>query len=42
MPATLRARAFSEFNVSNRLEGDSFWLDLSVPLSMKMPAGAGG
>ncbi len=37
MPATLRARAFSEFNVSNRLEGDSFWLGLSVPLSLKMP-----
>lgn len=40
MPATLRARAFSEFNVSNRLEGDSFWLGLSVPLSMKMPSGS--
>ncbi len=38
MPATLRARAFTEFNVTNRLEGDSFWLGLSVPLSLKMPA----
>lgn len=37
MPATLRARAFTEFNVTNRLEGDSFWLGLTVPLSMKMP-----
>jgi hypothetical protein len=37
MPATLRARAFTEFNVSNRLEGDSFWLGLTVPLSLKMP-----
>jgi len=42
MPATLRARAFTEFNVSNRLEGDSFWLGLTVPLSLKMPTGAGG
>jgi hypothetical protein len=38
MPATLRARAFTEFNATNRLEGDSFWLGLSVPLSLKMPA----
>ncbi|MBO9709298.1 MAG: transporter [Caulobacter sp.] len=40
MPATLRARAFTEFNVTNRLEGDSFWLGLTVPFSMKMPAAA--
>jgi hypothetical protein len=38
MPATLRARAFTEFNATNRMEGDSFWLGLSVPLSLKMPA----
>lgn len=38
MPATLRARAFSEFNATNRLEGDSFWLGLTVPLSLKMPS----
>jgi hypothetical protein len=37
MPATLRARAFTEFNATNRMEGDSFWLGLSVPLSLKMP-----
>ena len=41
MPATLRARAFTEFNVTNRLEGDSFWLGLTVPLSLKMPKAAG-
>jgi len=40
MPATLRARAFTEFNATNRMEGDSFWLELAVPLSLKMPAGA--
>ncbi|WP_082554673.1 SphA family protein [Caulobacter sp. Root1455] len=38
MPATLRARAFTEFNATNRMEGDSFWLGLTVPLSLKMPA----
>jgi hypothetical protein len=37
MPATLRARAFTEFNATNRMEGDSFWLGLTVPLSLKMP-----
>lgn len=39
-PATLRLRAFTEFDAKNRPEGDSFWIGLSVPLSMKMPAGA--
>ena len=38
MPAILRFRAFTEFNVKNRLEGDSFWLGLTVPLSLQMPA----
>jgi len=38
MPATLRARAFTEFDATNRMEGDSFWLGLTVPLSLKMPA----
>ncbi|MBO9560359.1 MAG: transporter [Caulobacter sp.] len=40
MPATLRAKALTEFNATNRMEGDSFWLELAVPLSMKMPTGA--
>lgn len=37
-PATLRMRAFKEFDATNRLEGASVWLDLSLPLYMKMPA----
>lgn len=41
-PATLRFRAIHEFDAKNRLEGDSFWLGLSVPLHMVLPAGAGG
>jgi hypothetical protein len=39
-PATLRFRAIHEFDAKNRLEGDSFWLGLSVPLAMQLPAGA--
>lgn len=38
MPATLRAKALTEFNATNRMEGDSLWLELTVPLSLKMPA----
>lgn len=41
-PATIRARFFQEFEVTNRLEGQSYWLSLSLPLHMKMPAGGGG
>lgn len=40
MPAPLRARAYTEFNATNRMEGDSLWLGLTVPPSLKMPAGA--
>ena len=40
MPASLRFRAFTEFDAKNRLEGNSVWLGLSLPLSMKMPPGA--
>jgi hypothetical protein len=32
IPATLRARAFTEMDAKNRLEGDSFFLDFSMPL----------
>ena len=39
-PATLRFRAIHEFDAKNRLEGDSFWLGLSMPLAVQMPAGA--
>jgi hypothetical protein len=41
-PATLRLRAFHEFDAENRPEGDSLWLDFSVPLAMHLPPGAGG
>lgn len=41
-PATIRARFFKEFEVTNRLEGESYWLSLSLPLHMKIPAGVGG
>lgn len=36
-PATLRLRAMSEFDAVNRMEGDSVWLDFSIPLVMRMP-----
>jgi hypothetical protein len=31
-----------EFDATNRLEGESYWLELSLPLYMKMPPHAGG
>jgi hypothetical protein len=34
--------AFHEFDAVNRLEGTSVMLSLTVPLSMKLPPGAGG
>jgi hypothetical protein len=40
MPATLRGRVFEEFDAERRLEGTSAMLELSVPLSMKLPPGA--
>ncbi len=36
-PATLRLRALKEFDAENRLEGNSVWLEFSVPLSMNIP-----
>jgi len=42
MPATARVRAFHEFDAVNRLEGTSVMLELAVPLSLKLPPGAGG
>jgi len=39
-PATLRLRLFKEFGAKNRLEGNSAYLSLTVPLSMKMPQSA--
>ena len=41
-PATIRARFFKEFEVTNRLEGESYWLSLSLPLHMNMPTRVGG
>lgn len=39
IPATLRLHGFSEFGARNRLEGDSLFLDFSMPLSVKLPPG---
>ena len=36
-PATLRFRVLTEFDVRNRLQGTSGWIDLSFPLSVKLP-----
>ena len=36
------ALAFHEFDATNRPEGNSLWLDFSVPLVMHLPPGAGG
>ncbi len=40
-PATLRLHAMKEFEAKNRLEGESIFLDFSMPLWVKMPPGAG-
>lgn len=40
-PATFRVRAFKEFDATNRLEGEAFFLSLTLPLHVQMPAGAG-
>ncbi|MGH6964833.1 MAG: SphA family protein, partial [Phenylobacterium sp.] len=42
IPASLRLRAFHEFEATNRLEGDSVFLDFTMPLYVKLPPGAGG
>lgn len=39
-PATLRLRAMTEFDAVNRMEGDSIFIDFTIPLSMKLPGGA--
>lgn len=41
IPASLRLRAFHEFNATNRLKGDSVFLDFTMPLYVKLPPGAG-
>jgi hypothetical protein len=40
IPATLRLRAMHEFDVTNRLQGTSVWLDFTMPLHVKMPTAA--
>jgi hypothetical protein len=37
IPATLRLRLMHEFDVQNRLQGTSAWIDFSMPLSVKLP-----
>lgn len=39
-PVTVRGRIMTEFDAVNRVAGNSYWLDVSFPLVMKMPAGA--
>jgi hypothetical protein len=42
IPATLRLHALTEFDAKNRLEGNSVFLDFSMPLYVKLPPGAAG
>jgi hypothetical protein len=37
IPATLRLRLMHEFDVQNRLQGTSAWLDFSMPLWVQLP-----
>ena len=39
IPVTLRLHGASEFDAQNRLQGHSIWLDLNMPLSVKLPPG---
>jgi hypothetical protein len=36
-PATLRFRVMTEFDVRNRIQGTSGWLDFTIPLSLRLP-----
>ena len=40
MPATLKLTGLQEFDATNRLQGYSLWLALSVPLSLRLPTAA--
>jgi hypothetical protein len=40
IPITLRLHGTSEFNAQNRLTGHAIWLDLVMPLHVRMPPGA--
>lgn len=37
-PIDMRARAFKEFDVRNRLEGESFFLSFTLPLKLNLPS----
>jgi hypothetical protein len=40
LPATLRLHGTTEFDAQNRLQGHTIWLDLNVPLHMRLPRAA--
>jgi hypothetical protein len=40
IPGTIRLRGMTEFDVRNRLQGRSAWLEISFPLSWRLPASA--
>jgi len=40
IPLNVRIRGMHEFDATNRLTGDSLWLDLTMPLHVKLPPGA--
>ena len=37
-PATVRLRAFTEFDVTNRMDSDSVFIDFSIPLVIRAPS----
>jgi hypothetical protein len=39
VPATLMLHGMSEFDAVNRLEGHAIWLDFTIPLALRPPAG---
>jgi hypothetical protein len=41
IPASFRLHGTTEFDVQNRLQGHSIWLDFAMPLQVKLPAAAG-
>ncbi|WP_235506566.1 transporter [Altererythrobacter sp. Root672] len=41
-PVTARVRVFEEFNTTRRLDGTAVFFSLTLPISMKLPPGAGG
>ena len=41
-PASVRFRVMTEFDVKNRLQGTSGWIDFSMPLYLKLPRSPSG